>query len=66
MPRPNDVTWQEINDPHNEFGTLEFDDYPEYDADWWREQDAELEREELERIESDADLFELQHNGYWE
>ena len=36
------------------------------DDEWWRQQDEELEREELERIEQQADMEELRHNGYWD
>jgi hypothetical protein len=65
--QPNDVTWQELNDPWNEFGTLDFDaDRPNNDADWWQQQDAELEAEELEKIEMQAEANELRHNGYWD
>lgn len=66
MNRPNEITWQEINDPWNEFATLDFDGYPEDSADWWREQDQELEREELEALEIKAEMEELRHNGYWD
>ena len=62
----NAATWQELNDPWNEWGTLDLDQPQGIPADWWKEQDAELEREELERIESRADLEELRHNGYWD
>lgn len=61
----NSVTWQELNDPHNEWGTLDLDK-PHDDPDWWRQQDADLEREELERLEIMAEMEELRHNGYGE
>lgn len=32
--------------------------------DWWREQDAQLEREELEAIERQAQIYDYQLNGY--
>ena len=63
----NNATWQELNDPWNEFGTLDFDkDMPEYsdDVDWWRDQDADLEAQELARLESDAQIFDYRMNGY--
>lgn len=69
MMRPNDVTWQELNDPWNEWGTAELDfeqDDPGEDTEWWREQDAQMEAEELERIEIQAEMEELRHNGYGE
>ena len=80
----SNATWQELNDPWNEWGTwdrseaeeLRFDmdqmnddlrnEWIEERDDWWREQDAELEREELERIEVQAEAEELRHNGYWD
>ena len=63
----NAATWQELNDPWNEFGTLDFDsDCPTDDPNWWQDQDADMEREELERIETRADMEELRHNGYWD
>jgi hypothetical protein len=36
------------------------------DDEWWGQQDKELEQEELERIEQQADMEELRHNGYWD
>ena len=73
----NNATWQELNDPWNEWGTAELDfeqDDPTdddrerwiEDRDWWREQDAQMEAEELERIEIQAEMEELRHNGYGE
>ncbi len=45
---------------------LDFDhDVPD-DTEWWRDQDAELEREELERIEMAAEAEQLRHEGYWD
>ena len=64
-----DATWQELNDPWNEWGTAELDfeqDDPGEDTEWWREQDAQMEAEELERIEIQAEMEELRHNGYGE
>ena len=56
--------------PHDdELSPLDFDEfYPEYgdDVEWWRQQDEDMTREELERIESDAEKEELRHNGYWD
>ena len=72
MPRPDDITWQELNDPWNEWGTEQddpTDDDREHwieDRDWWQQQDQELEAQELERIEINAELEELRHNGYWD
>jgi len=61
------ATWQELYDPWNELGSLDFDqDDPGEDLNWWVHQDAELQREELERIETQADVEELRHNGYWD
>ena len=48
---------------------LDFDNHdPEIDddRDWWRQQDEELEREEIERIESQADEDYLRRFGYWD
>ena len=50
----------------NETQALDFDLAWEDDGDWWRDQDAALEREELERIETMADIEELRHYGYWD
>lgn len=45
---------------------LDFDrDIPD-DTEWWRDQDEQLEREELERIEAQAEAEELRHYGYWD
>ncbi len=73
----NEATWQELNDPWNEWGTAEelnFDaafeaqreDAIQERDEWWREQDAAMVREELERIETQAEAEELRHNGYWD
>ena len=51
--------WQELQ-------TLDFDAVPFDDPDWWREQDMAMETEELERIELQAEMEELRHNGYGE
>lgn len=70
--RPDDITWQEINDPWNEWGTEKDDPTDDdrerwiEDRDWWQQQDAELEAQDLERIENDAEMEELRHNGYWD
>lgn len=50
---------------------LDFDnDYArwmeEQEREWYAEQDAELEREERERLELEAEIFDLQLNGYGE
>ncbi len=77
MGRAN-ATWQELNDPWNEWGTAELDferdqmdddlrnEWIEERDEWWREQDAAMVREELERIEAQAEAEELRHNGYWD
>lgn len=58
----------ELLDPHNEWGLLDPLDFICDDADehpeW--EIDEEMSREELEKIESDAEIFQLQHEGYWD
>lgn len=75
MPR-EDFTWQEMNDPWNEWQTadleeLQFEqdqmnddlrnDWIEDRDDWWKSQD-----EEMQRIEAQAEAEELRHCGYWE
>lgn len=75
MPR-EDFTWQEMNDPWNEWQTadleeLQFEqdqmnddlrnDWIEDRDDWWKSQD-----EEMQRIEIQAEMEELRHNGYGE
>ena len=45
---------------------LDFDrDVPD-DTEWWKAQDDDLQREELERIETQAEAEELRHYGYWD
>ncbi len=34
------------------------------DPDWWRQQDAELEQQELEQIKGQADIEDMRLNGY--
>ena len=58
-------------DPWNEFGTLDFDrECPEDHIDWHEQREEWIEerdtREELERIEEQAEAEELRHNGYWD
>ena len=45
---------------------LHFDDMAaiEDDVDWWRQQDTELEAQELAQIESDAEIQDYRLNGY--
>lgn len=46
---------------------LHFDDMMpaiEDDNDWWRQQDTELQAEELAQIESDAEIQEYRLEGY--
>ena len=50
-------TWQALDFDQDDLGE---------DVNWWQQQDAELEAEELERIEIQADAEELRHNGYWD
>ena len=60
---------QEINDPWNEMDLWDYvdDDCPPEDTnEWWREQDAELEAQDLARIEVQVEIEELRHNGYWD
>ena len=54
---------------HRELADLDFDNHaPEIDDDdeWWREQDAELEQQEMERLEAQADEDWLRRFGYWD
>jgi hypothetical protein len=62
------ATWQELNDPWNEWNTetLDFDSHQYEDSDWWKQQDDELEQEEKERIENQADEDTLRRFGYWD
>jgi hypothetical protein len=64
------------DDPHNEFGQsdlihdidcepLNFDLRDADNAEWWKHQDADITREDSERLEQQADENELRHNGYW-
>lgn len=60
-------TLKQLEDPNHELKTLDFDqtDAPwSEETDWWREQDAELEAEELAEIEAQAELFEIARWGY--
>ena len=73
---------QEMNDPHNEWGTWDYvedeavEDHPDWFEtredwikerdEWFKQQDDELEQQELERIEAQAEAEELRHNGYWD
>jgi hypothetical protein len=43
---------------------IDFDQRNYTDGAWWAEQDAEMVREELKQIESDADIFQEQRGGY--
>ena len=46
---------------------LDFDGYPwSGDTDWWKQQDDELQAEDLARIESQAEIEEYRLNGYGE
>lgn len=51
----------ELNDPHNEFGNLNFDDADK----WWFEQDQEMVRLEDKHIEAMAEEQENRNGGYW-
>lgn len=45
---------------------LDFEANVPQDQEWWRQQDQELEQQELERLETQAEMEELRHNGYWD
>lgn len=47
-----------------EYHAIDFDAESYTDSDWWKQQDDELERDELERIETEAEIFDLRINGY--
>lgn len=53
----------ELDDPHNEFGSLDFDAHIAAEHPEWQT-DAELSDEELARIDSDAEIFDYRLNGY--
>jgi hypothetical protein len=57
----------ELENLERELRPLDFDccdpDYSD-DVDWWKQQDAELEREELEEIERKAEIQEYRTQGY--
>ncbi len=46
---------------------LHFDEMPAIsdDDDWWRDQDAEMDAEELKQIESDAEIHCLRMEQGW-
>ncbi len=46
--------------------SLDFERDMPQDNEWWRQQDAELEQQELERLEAQAEAEELRHTGYWD
>lgn len=43
---------------------LDFDNHLLMDADWWREQDAQYQKEEAEHIEREAEIQEYRTMGY--
>jgi len=46
---------------------LDFDGFPwSDDADWWKQQDTELEQQELDRLEAQAEIEDYRLNGYGE
>ena len=48
-----------------ELQTLDFDHQNHTDdVDWWKQQDAELEQQELEQIKGQADIEDMRLNGY--
>ena len=52
--------------PHEET-PLDFDGFPwSDDSDWWKQQDDELQREELDKIEAQAEIEDYRLNGYGE
>jgi len=52
--------------PHEET-PLDFDGFPwSDDTDWWRQQDTELEQQELDRLEAQAEIEDYRLNGYGE
>jgi len=57
------VDVNELEDPHNEFGLLDFDNHDASEHPEWAI-DAELTCEELAQLDSDADLFDARLNGY--
>ena len=54
---------RELEDPHNEFGLLDFDSRDSSEHPEW-ETDEELSPEYLARLDSDADIFDKRINGY--
>lgn len=62
-----EISEMELLDPHNEFGALDFDNHDPSmadDDDWWRMQDAEMTRDELDALEIQAEIQELRTQGY--
>jgi hypothetical protein len=53
----------ELEDPHNEFGLLDFDNRDSSEHPEWQIDDA-LTPQELARIDSDAEIYEYRMNGY--
>jgi len=57
-----------MNDPRTVNATpLDFDnELPDYsdDCEWWREQDAEMCREEFELLDIQAEIEEYRREGY--
>ena len=48
-----------------ELQTLDFDTQNHTDdSEWWREQDAEMERDEMEALEIMAEVEDIRRNGY--
>lgn len=43
---------------------LEFDKHNYTDGAWWAEQDAEMHNEEMAQLESQADIWQLERDGY--
>ena len=64
---PNDYFFDAVSDAIAEDWAeyeLDLEAMQSDDSEWWREQDQELEREELEAIERQAEIEEYRHNGY--
>jgi len=58
---------QELENLDAELETLDFDKHNPTisdDRDWWRQQDAELDREETDAIERQAEIQEMRTQGY--
>lgn len=57
------IDFMELEDPHNEFGLLDFDNCDASEHPEWQT-DTDLSPEYLAKLDSDAQIQDIRINGY--